>query len=74
MNLSEYKNGDRVKYVFLGDYDGTIINDHKKHGSPYLVIKLDKRPPVKFNSGELEVLALTADYLELINNGDSNNG
>jgi hypothetical protein len=73
MNLSEYKNGDRVKYVFLGDYDGTIINDHKKHGSPYLVIELDNRPPAEFNGGEFEVLALTADYLELISSGDSNN-
>ena len=63
MELSKYKKCERVKYVFLGDYEGKVINTHD--GS-ILTIMLDKRPPVEFNMGHLEVLALGPNYVELI--------
>ena len=63
MQLSEYKKGDRVKYVFLGDYEGKVINTH--NGS-VLTIMLDKRPPVEFNMGHLRVMALGPNYVELL--------
>ena len=66
MQLSEYKKGDRVKYIFLGDYDGVVTDTHKKHGSPFISIRLDNRPPIEFNCGHINVLALSPKYLELI--------
>ena len=65
--LSEYKIGDRVKYVFLGDYDGTISKVFGKGSpQPWLLIDLDRAAPVEFNTGKHDVLALSPDYIELI--------
>jgi len=63
MKLSKYKEGDRVKYIFLGDYDGEVIKNHSGH---MLTIRLDKAPPVQFNMGNLEVIALGPNYVELL--------
>lgn len=67
MKLSEYKIGDRVNYIFLGDYDGTVSAIHQTFGAePLLSIKLDKSAPVQFNMGSHDVVAMCPDYIELI--------
>jgi len=62
MKISDYKIGDRVKYIFLGDYDGVIT-----HVDTHIaIIELDKPAPVAFNMGGCQVIALGEKYLELI--------
>ena len=67
MKLSEYKIGDRVKYVFLGDYDGTVTAIYGKSShAPWLSIELDNAAPVEFNTGKRGVLAIGPTYVQLI--------
>ena len=65
--LSEYKVGDRVKYIFLGDYDGTVSAIHGDSTSVLLSIELDNPAPVKFNMGNTGVIAIGPAYIEPIN-------
>lgn len=67
MKLSEYKKGDRVEYVFLGNYDGEVTEIHKTWGlEPVLSIRLDKSAPDKFNMGGRDVVALDSSYIKPI--------
>ena len=62
MKMSDYKIGDRVKYIFLGDYEGVVTQE----GKSIVLIELDKPAPVQFNTGSRGVMALGPSYLELI--------
>ena len=67
MKLSEYKIGDRVKYIFLGNYEGEVTQIHQTWGhEPVLSIRLDKPAPDKFNMGGCDVIALGPNYINPI--------